>query len=315
MRRDSRIGMAIGGVLVAVLLVYAVVVPKNNKKKVTLDTSGIQAQPTSDSDTTTAAGGGSVSQANATTANPPAPAADPNTAKPSGSDKPETKIYPDREGDTAPATGNSASGTKWAELLAADHVDGATHDTSLDTGSGDTSSRGNGTTLIDPPLEPTHSSPTTRPGSSTSTLTASTHRVASGETFSSIAQAYYGDAKYAGKIAKANPNIDARRLRPGMTIHLPGKGDAVEAASSEPGAASHAKHGLVKVVADNSKEYVVRSGDNLYKISMRLYGRGDKADSIYQLNKEQMGNDAGRLKVGMVLKLPQAPTSSASARE
>jgi len=71
----------------------------------------------------------------------------------------------------------------------------------------------------------------------------------------------------------------------------------------------------VKVVADNSKEYVVRSGDNLYKISMRLYGRGDKADSIYQLNKEQMGNDAGRLKVGMVLKLPQAPTSSASARE
>jgi len=314
MRRDSRIGMAIGGVLVAVLLVYAVVVPKNNKKKVTLDTSGIQAQPTSDSDTTTAAGGGSVSQANATTANPPTSTGDPGAAKPSG-DKPETKIYPDREGDSAPATGNNASGTKWAELLAADHVDGATHDTSLDTGSRDTSSRGNGTTLIDPPLEPTHSSPTTRPGSSTSTLTASTHKVASGETFSSIAQAYYGDAKYAGKIAKANPNIDARRLRPGMTIRLPGKGDAVEAASSESGSASHAKHGLVKVVADNSKEYVVRSGDNLYKISMRLYGRGDKADSIYQLNKEQMGNDAGRLKVGMVLKLPQAPTSSASARE
>ena len=37
MRRDSRIGMAIGGVLVAVLLVYAVVVPKNNKKKVVVE--------------------------------------------------------------------------------------------------------------------------------------------------------------------------------------------------------------------------------------------------------------------------------------
>lgn len=312
MRRDSRIGMAIGGVLVAVLLVYAVVVPKNNKKKVTLDTTGIQAQSTSDSDTTTAAGGGSVSQAN-TTANQPAPAADPNAAKPSGSDKPETKIYPDREGDTAPATGNSASGTKWAELLAADHVDGVTP--TNDTGNRNTVKPGPGV-YIDPPLpESTGSGPATRPGSSTSTVTASTHKVASGETFSSIAQAYYGDAKYAGKIAKANPNIDARRLRPGMTIRLPGKGDAAESASSDSNASNHAKHGLVKVVADNTKEYVVRSGDNLYKISMRLYGRGDKADSIYQLNKEQMGNDAGRLKVGMVLKLPQAPTSSASARE
>ena len=311
MRRDSRIGMAIGGVLVAVLLVYAVVVPKNNKKKVTLDTSGIQAQPTSDSDPTSAAGGGSVSQGN-TTANQPAPAADPNAGKTGGSDKPETKIYPDREGDTAPATGNGASGTKWAELLAADHIDG------VSPKSGDTEKHelaSGGTVNVDPPLDTPRSSPSTRPGSSTSTLTASTHKVASGETFSSIAQAYYGDAKYAGKIAKANPNIDARRLRPGMTIHLPGKGDAVESASSDSTSNSRARHGLVKVVADNTREYVVRSGDNLYKISMRLYGRGDKADSIYQLNKEQMGNDAGRLKVGMVLKLPQAPTSSASARE
>jgi len=302
--------MAIGGVLVAVLLVYAVVVPKNNKKKVTLDTTGIQAQPTSDGDTS-AVGGGSVSPTNTTTANP-APAVDPGAAKPNGNDKPETKIYPDREGDNAPATGNNASGTKWAELLAADHIDG------VSPTSGDTEKHelaNGGTVNVDPPLDTPRSSPTTRPGSSTSTLTASTHKVASGETFSSIAQAYYGDAKYAGKIAKANPNIDARRLRPGMTIHLPGKGDAVEAASTESGSSSHAKHGLVKVVADNTKEYVVRSGDNLYKISMRLYGRGDKADSIYQLNKEQMGNDAGRLKVGMVLKLPQAPTSSASARE
>ena len=313
MRRDSRIGMAIGGVLVAVLLAYAVVVPKNNKKKVTLDTTGIQAQPTSDSDTTSAAGGGSVSQPNTSTANPPAPAADPAAAKPIGSDKSETRIYPDREGDSAPAAGNNASGTKWAELLAADHVDGATHDTSIDAGSRDTSNRGNGTTFVDPPLDTPRSSPTTRPG--TSTLTASSHRVASGETFSSIAQAYYGDAKYAGRIARANPNIDPRRIRPGMTIRLPGKSDAVESASSDSTSSSHARHGLVKVIADNTKEYVVRSGDNLYKISMRLYGRGDKADSIYQLNKEQMGNDAGRLKVGMVLKLPQAPTSSASARE
>lgn len=309
MRRDSRIGMAIGGVLVAVLLVYAVVVPKNSKKKVTLDTTGIQAQNTSDSDTSTAAGGGSVSQANTSTANPPAQAADSNAGKTGGSDKPETKIYPDREGDTAPAPANNASGTKWAELLAADHIDGVSP-TSGDTEKHEIAS--GGTVNVDPPIDTPRSSPTTRPGSFT--LAASTHKVASGETYSSIAQAYYGDAKYAGKIAKANPNIDARRLRPGMTIRLPGKGDA-ETTSTDSTSNSRAKHGLVKVVADNTKEYVVRSGDNLYKISMRLYGRGDKADSIYQLNKEQMGNDAGRLKVGMVLKLPQAPTSSASARE
>ena len=314
MRRDSRIGMAIGGVLVAVLLVYAVVVPKNNKKKVTLDTTGIQAQATSDSDIS-AAGGGSVSQPNISTANLPTPASDPGATKTSKTEKPESHIYPDREGDSAPASGNNASGTKWAELLAADHVDGFTP--SGDTAKRETTDEVSSNT--DTALKPNvinvakpNTSATTQPSSN---LSASTHRVAAGETFSSIAQAYYGDSKYAGKIAKANPNVDARRLRPGMTIHLPGKGDAVETASTDSGATTHAKHGLVKVVADSTKEYVVRSGDNLYKISMRLYGRGDKADSIYQLNKEQMGSDAGRLKVGMVLKLPQPPTSSASARE
>lgn len=312
MRRDSRIGMAIGGVLVAVLLVYAVVVPKNNKKKVTLDTTGIQAQATSDSDTS-AAGGGSVSQVNTSTANLPTPASDPGATKTSKTEKPESHIYPDREGDSAPASGNNASGTKWAELLAADHVDGVTPP--VDSAKREAPTDEVSSNTIKPNainVAKPNNSATTQPSSN---LAASTHRVAAGETFSSIAQAYYGDSKYAGKIAKANPNVDARRLRPGMTIHLPGKGDAVETASTDSGASTHAKHGLVKVVADNTKEYVVRSGDNLYKISMRLYGRGDKADSIYQLNKEQMGNDAGRLKVGMVLKLPQPPTSSASARE
>jgi len=62
-------------------------------------------------------------------------------------------------------------------------------------------------------------------------------------------------------------------------------------------------------VALSAKEYAVQADDSLYKISMKLYGKGDKVDAIYELNKEKIGSDPARLKVGMVLKLPEAPSA------
>ncbi|HEX4794794.1 MAG TPA: LysM peptidoglycan-binding domain-containing protein, partial [Humisphaera sp.] len=64
----------------------------------------------------------------------------------------------------------------------------------------------------------------------------------------------------------------------------------------------------------SDKDYTVQSNDSLYKISMKLFGRGDKANAIYDLNKQVIGSDPAKLKVGMVLKVPQAaPVTTASA--
>jgi nucleoid-associated protein YgaU len=65
---------------------------------------------------------------------------------------------------------------------------------------------------------------------------------------------------------------------------------------------------------DTQTEYRVVSGDSLYRISMRLYGSGEEADHLYDLNKEKIGPDKGKLKLGMILKIPSPPTvATASA--
>ena len=67
-----------------------------------------------------------------------------------------------------------------------------------------------------------------------------------------------------------------------------------------------------QAAVDSSKRYVVQSGDTLSHIALKLYGRRDKAEELYINNKDVIGSDSGRLKIGMVLKLPEAPTASAS---
>lgn len=51
------------------------------------------------------------------------------------------------------------------------------------------------------------------------------------------------------------------------------------------------------------KEYVVQSGDHLYKIAQKQLGNGDRFPEIIALNKDQLPNP-GQLQVGMKLKLP-----------
>ena len=145
-----------------------------------------------------------------------------------------------------------------------------------------------------------------------------THRVVEGETFSSIARATYGNAKYYKEIIKANPKVDPTHLRPGMLIALPDKSQlAREAAPAAPattgGRTETRPHSVVPVAAINqTTEYRVQANDNLYKISTKLYHSANKMDAIYQLNKTAIGADPARLKLNMVLKLPEPPTQTAS---
>jgi nucleoid-associated protein YgaU len=48
-----------------------------------------------------------------------------------------------------------------------------------------------------------------------------TYTIARGDTLSSIAKAFYGDRRAWRAIAKANPGLDPKKLRPGQVIKLP----------------------------------------------------------------------------------------------
>ena len=54
---------------------------------------------------------------------------------------------------------------------------------------------------------------------------------------------------------------------------------------------------------------------NLYTISLRLYGKADRMEKIYELNKAAIGDDISRVKVGMVLRLPEPPTQTTAAAQ
>jgi len=333
MRKDLNIGLAIGGVLLAVLIVWGVVVSGSRKhKEVTLQTVGGTATdipPAAPTDTTP----------------PPAPADTPAVVTP----PPIVMPAPQPATDT-PAS--AKKGDEWVGLLAgttpAPLISAAEASKTIDptppivTQSPDPS--GPVASAVQPgsqqipvaispdalaPSAPDTSTPPTpavaldaHPTQDTPASTgARTHTVARGETLSSISKAVYGDSRYYQKIADANPKINPNRLRPGTVINLP---DAAEVKSSSskrtttdaksaPAATSDAPRPTVAAV-DAQKEYRVVSGDSLYRISTRLYGSGEEADTLYKLNKDKIGPDAAKLKVGMILQIPSPPTVATASR-
>jgi nucleoid-associated protein YgaU len=165
------------------------------------------------------------------------------------------------------------------------------------------------------------SSATSQPSASASSAGSRTHRIAQGETFASISTAAYGSSKYYPQIIKANPGVDPNHLKVGATITLPdiatpGVRPTAPTATAAPAAATEAQHASARVAAtpiDSTKEYRVQQGDSLYKISLKLYGKSDRANKIFELNKQSMGDDPHHLKVSQVLQLPEPPTQTTTA--
>ncbi len=121
------------------------------------------------------------------------------------------------------------------------------------------------------------------------------YTVQEGDTFASIAEAFYGDESAWYNIAQANPSIDPKRLQIGQVIVLPNRDDAVrEREEVQPPAP-----GTDAVSA-------VRPGDNLSKIAKKVYGDAEKWDLIYARNRNLIGPRPNDLKVGMELVIPQA---------
>ncbi len=116
-----------------------------------------------------------------------------------------------------------------------------------------------------------------------------------------IADQWFGDPTRWQEIARANPNINASRLRVGQRLRLPAqktagpvglnRAVALKEARPVPGAARQTYH-------------TVRSGDSLSTIAQKLYRSGSQWRSIYDANRSAIGYDPNRLKVGMRLVIP-----------
>ncbi|HEX8523304.1 MAG TPA: LysM peptidoglycan-binding domain-containing protein [Tepidisphaeraceae bacterium] len=145
------------------------------------------------------------------------------------------------------------------------------------------------------------------------------HVVQRGETLSSIASAAYGNSNYYPHILRANPNLNPNKMKPGMTIVLPDVADVKphdvpggSESSHQNAALNHAAQPAAATI-DGKSQYKVQPNDSLNKISIKLYGNSSMVEKLYELNKEQIGADKARVKQGMVLKLPAAPTVTTSA--
>ncbi|HLL88646.1 MAG TPA: LysM domain-containing protein, partial [Tepidisphaeraceae bacterium] len=141
-----------------------------------------------------------------------------------------------------------------------------------------------------------------------------TYTVKDGESYWTIAASQYGSGSYVGHLQRANPLVEPKRLRPGMVINLPDPSDVKPdsaknvARTVAMASAAQASSSATVVTPGGSKgEYKVQNNDTLYRICVKLYGSPRKVDALYDFNRATIGPDAGRLKPGMVLQLPEAP--------
>ena len=388
MRKDVKLGLAVGGVLLAVLVVYVLVAPGTNQPGAEFATAADTETGAGAGDATSSAGAGDTSVANGnadTTAQSGARSGTGAAGQDAQADAGAGSTGAGATGTTPGTTGGNANDTtkgsggekatadggwNWDALVNGDakvpalmtsadvrqtnNVGGATasngtaNNATGDAGQVGTSAGSNagtgagtaitngGTTSADttiganqiaqgPTIDPlaggsrTGAAPTT-PGDAGATpsptvvdstpraAAGGTHVVKVGETFSSIAAATYGNSKYYIAIQTANPSVDATRLKPGMTISLPAI-DQIKSATPAAGVAAATAEQKI----DPRTQYKVQENDSLYRISLKLYGKADRVEKLYEANKSQIGDDMARVKAGMVLTLPEPPTQSTAA--
>ena len=133
------------------------------------------------------------------------------------------------------------------------------------------------------------------------------HVVESGETLTSIASQYYRNGNKFKLILDANPGLNPNRLKLGAKLIIPAANETVinDAPAIDP---------MTPVTLDATKHYRVEVGDSLHKIAYKLYGSTSEWVRLYELNKQLIGTDPARVKVGSVLQLPEPPTQSVTAQ-
>jgi nucleoid-associated protein YgaU len=320
MRKDVRMGFGVGGVLLTVLVVAILFFhrTKNADKAVAFDTGGKPAVGSgtdlSATDVTPAPDG----TASAAASNTSAPV---STAPPANAPSSETKP------PAPPDDSVQKSGAKWDSLFASTAADPIKAQLTSETlgkpknkkkhkpevaapEMSDKHDSASASAVANAPLETRESTTPeaapARPVAHERLTTVApvepgrTHVVASGETFVSIARAVYGDGRYYQAIIDANPSVDPAKLRPGVSIQLPPDSQVKQGRKS----ARSSGDASSSAGSSDGKTYTVQSGDSLYKIAKKLYHNGEKSADLYEANKQTIGPDSTRLKIGMVLTVP-----------
>ena len=320
MRKDVKIGLSIGGVLLAVLIVYLLVPKDTDTRRVAQDTDSVNPVPPAGErrEEPGPAIGGNPSTPTPPGASQESPSRDAtHTPQP----PPETPASPERptgqelaQVPSEAASGASLKPVDWETILSTGKIPLAA--TGGNAGSrpevdpfgepqkGTSGQDMNWQSTVSRPRDPPVSEPSAPTTPAPARRTPKDHVVQQGEHLSSISLAVYGDARHYKEILKANPGLDERKLKPGTKLNIPDPSTFTAAAKAQQAVAR------LEPSIDTTKEYRVAQGDSLYKIAMKLYGKPAKADELFELNKEKIGNDSSRVKVGMVLKLPEPPTAT-----
>ncbi|MBP7935654.1 MAG: LysM peptidoglycan-binding domain-containing protein [Phycisphaerae bacterium] len=155
----------------------------------------------------------------------------------------------------------------------------------------------------------------------TTTGKTTTHVIQSGDTYSSLALKYLGHSKYANLIAKANPNIDPRRLRLGAKLNIPAAPETATGGSKD--VASSATDSALKAATTTAKPLTATTArrvadpipaDRAYKVSAneswsslarQCYGDSSRWIELYELNKDRVPRTRSfALPAGTIIELP-----------
>lgn len=125
------------------------------------------------------------------------------------------------------------------------------------------------------------------------------HRVQPGDTFTSLAQGYYGDAKYAGFLRSSNPQLNGTaRLTVGSMIKIPPRPTGPMLLAKQP------KKRRVDVKSASQRFYTVKPRDSFYKIARDQLGDAKRWEELFELNKALVHGDARKLQPGQKVRLP-----------
>lgn len=221
---------------------------------------------------------------------------------PTGQNNGFSNGFPANNQGTAPAGNPLASNPGFGT-----GSNGANTGASTGTPSGGPSPTGTGTTVATGPGNTTGSTAPTASGERT-------HVIASGDTFSTLAQKYYGNANKWQLIAKANPLVSADRLKIGTKVRIPDAGTTTTASkSTTPTVGTAPATTGASANAGNSTGatgnfHVVASGDTLSSLARKYYGSTKYWEKLYTANKSTIGANPANLKVGQKLAVPPKTT-------
>lgn len=317
MRKDVRLGLAVGGFLILVVLVYIVFFASSGKVATntvaggnsspnptpTPQTPDPEPSPLISTTQTPTAAATSTENTGSATVNISEP--DPTTsplATTTGSDAlsglsagavDTPLISPTTPAHNTESPSASGGALNWAQTL--DHgTPVLSHSTTPNFS--ESAPLGPSSVIAPPPAG--ESDPA---ASSSSTGGSRTYIVKPGETFWTIAKAEYGNGAYFAHLVRANPKITPNRLKAGVTITIPDKSQVVPASAAPETTARS---------LDPAKEYRVQPGDSLHTISKKLYGNTSYVGKLYEINKNAIGPNPGVLKRNMVLQLPESRPAS-----